>query len=166
MAPLIRSGDLILLVSFVKPRKLASQSVGDIVLIREDGEWIAHRVVLCAGIKVIKGDGALGVTMASAHTDGQAAIAVWGKVIGIHRNGLTLRWGYQGPAGKRIFAWLSTLQLSGLQLPSKCARLAAKVLAKLLWLAPFVFQIRAQAQGDRLLVQVGDLRTPPHSHHA
>lgn len=56
MWPFIISGDLLNFKLFATPKKMDQFSVGKILLVREQGEWVAHRLIEFKGKKVLKGD--------------------------------------------------------------------------------------------------------------
>ena len=135
MSPLIREGDQLLFAAFTQPAEISAQDIGDIVLVRDHSEWVAHRVILYQGKKVVKGDGAFGLQAAPAQ--------VWGRIVGIERAGFSYSWGGGGHYGKHFFAKLSARHLS--PRTKRLARAILKISTWLLFAAPKLFRIKVIA---------------------
>lgn len=77
MFPTIRSGQTLNVNFYDQPQYLQDQEVGSIVLARENGLWVAHRVISYKNKKYFKGDW----TESFSFSDQPF---IWGKVININ----------------------------------------------------------------------------------
>jgi hypothetical protein len=98
MTPWLEPGDRLTVAPLAGPL-----ACGDVVVVRDGGEWLAHRVIAVAPL-VTKGDRA--AVCERPPTD--AVIAV---VVGFERGGAAVHWGAGGPPLKRLTARLSASTL-------------------------------------------------------
>lgn len=73
MRPFINPGDELDIVFFDKPKPIQELKEGQIVLINDRSEWIAHRVLNCRGRFVTKGDW--------SNTFDSSEVYAWGEVV-------------------------------------------------------------------------------------
>ncbi|OQW52855.1 MAG: hypothetical protein A4S09_08400 [Proteobacteria bacterium SG_bin7] len=96
MMPVLQPGDEII----VKFRPNSSYERGDILLVHENNEWFAHRLITIDKVNTLKGD-------RSATEEQINNRQIWGEVIGYKRGNQTVIWGNKGQPFKKLFAWLS-----------------------------------------------------------
>lgn len=75
MYPALREGDSLHIQYFKAPKKIQEIPVGQIVLLNESKEWVAHRVVEIDNRKYTKGDWSYPID--------QSTVA-WGRVVGVN----------------------------------------------------------------------------------
>jgi|GEM_PF-1715113 len=97
MSPFLKAGDVALVDFFEAPRALATQVPGDLVIFKENGEWICHRVLSDLGGLCTKGDHALFPEIPQS---------VWGRVVGIRGK---CQWGQDRPVNSQLFLLASKL---------------------------------------------------------
>ncbi len=121
MRPAIEPGATLLVEWFSRPGDMRSMQSGSIVLLRGDGELVAHRVLSDYGRRGIKGDG-------SRVRDAPAGVVV-GLVHAIE-SGDRVRRVYPVTIICRLNAWLSEFSL-GDAWRGRLTRVAMKALAKI-----------------------------------
>ena len=121
MRPAIEPGATLLVEWFSRPGDMRSMQPGSIVLLRGDGELVAHRVLSDYGRRGVKGDG-------SRVRDAPAGVVV-GLVHAIECR-MRVRSVYPVTGICRLNAWLSEFGLGGVW-RGRLARRLMKVLARI-----------------------------------
>lgn len=98
MEGLIKSDDVVNVGFFTAPRSLLPTDEGSIVLLKNQNEWIIHRVVRTNGTLTTKGD-------QNMYFDSLQNLPVWGKVVAVKTKKGLLSWPFQN----RKAIWLLTL---------------------------------------------------------
>lgn len=91
MSPFLKSGDVALVDFFESPQMLETQVPGDLVIFKQNGEWICHRVLKDHGGLCTKGDHAL---------FSETPQSVWGRVVGVRGK---FHWGQDRPFNSELF---------------------------------------------------------------
>jgi len=115
MTPLICSGDDLIL-SMTKDHS----APGDIIVFKQNHEWVAHRILEKSPSLLTKGDRAL--------SNDEPITDFYSKVIGIKRKDKIYHWGDEGHLFKSLFVFLS--KLSEAKNP-KFIRLSALIIQRL-----------------------------------
>jgi len=97
MWPFFQEGDE-LLVSFEK----ATVETGDIVIVKDEQQWISHRIVTLKNGLFLKGD-------FSTNLEPFNQNQMWGMVQGLKRKHKSYVWGQRGQPLKSLLARLSTM---------------------------------------------------------
>ncbi|MCB0340772.1 MAG: methyltransferase domain-containing protein [Pseudobdellovibrionaceae bacterium] len=126
MWPLIEPGDHLALEFFESPQPIESFSEGEILLLRDSSEWIAHRVHNRNGQKVTKGD--------RSRLFDDPELLAWGKVTGTWRRGKKFYWGEKPHELNKIFVYLSKIRTP------RRTRVARGLLNGLLYLSYMAFR--------------------------
>ena len=93
MLPVIREGDRILVELFSEPQPIEQRPIGEIVVFKDEDQWVTHRVIQFKKEKYTKGDWSYSADLKKP---------AWGKVIAINGSKKKIR---RGALLARLSAW-------------------------------------------------------------
>ncbi|MBT3583360.1 MAG: S24/S26 family peptidase [Halobacteriovoraceae bacterium] len=100
MSPLFNEGDVL----FVRELGLYRPCLGDLIVFRDNEEWVAHRVIKMQPSLVTKGDRSL-------YEELPDRANLFGLVTGFRSNGNLYKWGEAGQKFKIMLAFFSRFAL-------------------------------------------------------
>jgi hypothetical protein len=130
MWPFLCAGDLLLVQFLSQPERVDQFNVGQILIHRENSEWVAHRLVKFKNKLVLKGD------FANTYLYDDEPL-VWGLVVGYLRNHKTYFWGSSLPWAAKMIAYLSQANL-------KCSIYRRRTHKTIVFLSTLLLKLRQE----------------------